>query len=724
MAENKIKISADVTAIRKSLIDVSKDVKDLGKSKVAIFDQKQKDFLEKEAKKHLVGIRAEMDANNKKILLATKLMDKEGRSLKEQLQTRKKISVLIKEQVKLQKDSAKIQDLSSNVASQPKGIMGKLSGMMPGRMGGGMGIGGMLKGGALGLALGAGAFAVGRARKAYGTFDEGINDRLALRGRGVGDMTLNDKDAAASAGLNAQSMRRSRLASMDVFGKGGSTQQAVMQRASFERNFGIEQGSMRDIGGQLRGQLGGGGAEKASMQIQASLIASGITDEIGPFLETSATMLSTINEKGITFTSSAMGVLADLASRDGVSAERAGRLATGVDSAIRGSSGEANAFFQQAFSGAGLGGGTLGGIQASIRSGGLFGADIGSDSLIGGADRKALESIGLGKNDSSQRAGGILNKIDELFSPQKGDNEQQINDRNIQKLDFTRRTFGLSSEVEAANVLELLRSVESGDKTREEAEKQFQKIQSGNSELGNLKLINKSTEASVGILKDIRKSILDEAGENLAPLFRGIDKTMMKLDATLSAMMGFFGIEAPDVAAKEGLSGAGAITQEELDQFTGGDAESKKKFQSNLRDNYDANEAKIKDLEKRQTKDGRIIGDDHREYMDAQRRRKNFQATGKNTGTSFEKRGALFPNGEHGGMAKPSNLADDGLKDMFSGLSDLLSGKDSKSSATTSDNETPLLLKRIADATDKGNATRDRIARKPQGGAPNKTMRE
>lgn len=719
MADNKIKISADVSAIRKSLLDVSKEVKHLGKSKVAIFDQSQKNFLEKEAKKHLVGIRSEIEANNKKILLATKLMDKEGRSLREQVKTRKKISSLIKEQVKLQKDAERLQTMSTSTAAQPKGIMGRLGGMLGG-VGSKLGMGSLLKGGALGLALGTGAFAVGRARKAYSTFEGGIDDRLKLRGRGVGDMNLSDSEGAASVGLNAQSMRRARLASMDVFGKGGSTQNAVMQRAAFERNFGLEQGTSRGIGSQLRGTLGGAGAEKATMQIQASLIASGITDEIGPYLETAASMLSTINEKGITFTSSAMGVLSDLASRDGVSAERAGRLATGVDSAIRGSSGEANAFFQQAFSSAGLGGGTLGGIQASIRSGGLFGANLGADSLIGDADRRALESVGLGRNDASQRAGGILNKINELFSPQEGDNAQQTNDRNIQKLDFTRRTFGLSSEVEAANVLELLKSVRDGSKSREEAEKELQKIQSGNSELGNLKMINKSTEASVSILKDIRQSMLDEAGENLAPIFRTIDKTMMKLDATLSAMMGFFGIEAPDVAAKEGLSGSGAVTQEELDQFTAGDPEAQKKFKAELRSNYDANEKRIQELESKRSGDGRLIGDDLRELQKAESRRSNFMETAGNIGADLNKEEFSFSNNNR--TQAQSLSPQNGMQNIADILSKMVT-VDNKKQSTPVDTETPAILNGILNETRRGNATRERMSRKPSNTVPAKTLK-
>jgi hypothetical protein len=38
--------------------------------------------------------------------------------------------------------------------------------------------------------------------------------------------------------------------------------------------------------------------------------------------------------------------------------------------------GESNAFFQNVFNKAGIGGGTIGGAQAAMRMGGLFGADL------------------------------------------------------------------------------------------------------------------------------------------------------------------------------------------------------------------------------------------------------------------------------------------------------------------------------------------------------------
>lgn len=600
--DNKIKISADTSAIKKSLLDLSKEVKDLGKSKVSIFDKSQKDFLSKEAKKHMKDIQGQIDKNNKSIIATTKLLNQEGRTLQQNLKTRQRLTNMMKKQVELQKDLGKLNTMSTNLGGGGgKGILGKLGGLF-GKGGGGsmMGLGGMARFlGPMGLALGAGGFAVSRAMKANNTFRGGIGDRMSLRGRGVTDMNLQDKEGAAEVGLNAQSMRRARLASMDVFGETGSTQQAVMQRAAFERNFGLERGTIAQAGEGVRSSLGGAGAEKAMMTMQASLIASGITDEIGPYLETAAGMLTTINEKGITFNDSAMGLLADLASKDGVAAERAGRLSTGIDAAIRGSTGESNAFFQQVFSKAGIGGGSLGGIQAAMRSGGLFGANTDADALLSDKDKAMFKRTGIGGNNMKRVAGQTLNTLDELFGTDEQNSklsQEQQDNKRLQRLDFVRRTFGLQSEVEAGNVEQLLKSARDGSKSEAEVKKELNKIQSGNTELGNLQSINKTAAAQTQILKDIHESILDEAGEDLAPIFNTMDKTMMKLDATLTSLMNFFGIESPDSVVDQGMKGQDVIDKDSFDAMTGGDKKKAAKMKQELDDQIKAKEKELQDL--------------------------------------------------------------------------------------------------------------------------------
>jgi hypothetical protein len=114
---------------------------------------------------------------------------------------------------------------------------------------GGLGIGGMLLGGG---ALAAGAYGVSRIMAAreklmakaliteldYVVAEYQILTRLIVR-------------ACYAAGLNSLSLRSSRLRDMDVFGAGGASQKAVIQRAQFERNFGVEEGTLSGIGSQF-----------------------------------------------------------------------------------------------------------------------------------------------------------------------------------------------------------------------------------------------------------------------------------------------------------------------------------------------------------------------------------------------------------------------------------------------------------------------------------------
>lgn len=614
----KIKITGDTSEIKKSLMDLSKDVKEIGKSKVAIFDKEQRDFLTKEAHNHMSKLQSEIKANQKEIALNVKLQNKQGRSLKEQVRTRERLTKLLQQQVKLQKESHQLGQAQTQIAGATQGaggggIMGKLKGLggkggMLGRLG--LGAGALRMLGPLGLAAGAGMFAYGRGKQAVNTFSGGVQDRIALRGRGVGDMNLEDPERAARAGMSAQDVRKGRLTAMDVFGRGGATQSAVLQRAEVERNFGIEQGTMTGIGGQLRGQMGGEGANKAVMTIQASLIASGITDEIGPYLETTAQMLSSLNENGFTFNDSALAVLNNLAA-NGVASERGGRMIMGVDQAIRKSTGEQNAVFQQIFKGAGIGGQSVGGIQAAIRSGGLFGANLDAPGqMLSGTDKKAFKEIGIGGRTGTKVARSAVNLLDTMFGndddinkllASKDKNKRQAGaTRRLQRNNFIMNTFGLDNEVQGAEVNKMLQDManpEIGARKKTEIEKKLKDMQAGNTELGNLKLITKSTAGNWDETKKLHETIKDEFGAKLAPAFLTMDKTMMKLDTALSAMIDFFGIETPDDKAKEALTGSDVLDKETLDQITMGDPKRQDEFSKKLADSFVEKQSRLEELQ-------------------------------------------------------------------------------------------------------------------------------
>jgi len=127
----KIRITGDTSEIKKSILDLSKDVKEIGKSKVAIFDKTQRDFLTKEASLHMKQLNTDMAANGKQILLNTKLQNKQGRSLKEQARTRERLLKLMQKQVGFQKEMQKIESLQAQPGKKG-GIFGRMMDRVPG----------------------------------------------------------------------------------------------------------------------------------------------------------------------------------------------------------------------------------------------------------------------------------------------------------------------------------------------------------------------------------------------------------------------------------------------------------------------------------------------------------------------------------------------------------------------------------------------------------------
>lgn len=585
----------------------------------------------------MIELRREMDKNKNSIASALKLQQKQTKSVADEIRNRERVTKLVQRQVKLQKEMQGMKQAESSIrlpgmGGKGKGILGKLGGLS--RFAGPTGL---LAGGAM--------FAGSRAMKAGRHFEGGIEDRLALRGRGVGDLDIQDKGSAQAAGLNSQSMRRARLQSMDIFGKQGSTQQAVTQRASVERNFGLQQGTMAGLGGQMRGNLGGEGAQKAMMTIQAGLISSGITDEIGPYLETAAGMLTSLNENGFTFNDSAMAILNNLTA-SGLSAERGGKMITGVDKAIKGSSGEANALFQQIFSRAGVGGKSIGGLQAGIRMGGLTGGGLGPEGSMSEVDRRTFKGIGLGDPSHSQKiAKAFVGQMDDLFGDDASvtkllndpNTKQKGESQRLHRNKFIMKSLNLSNEGEAARVNKMLTDIadpKTNEKQRKELEGKIKSLSEGNSELGNLKTINTSTAGVWDVLKNQHSTIKDELGGKVAPAIMSIDRTMMKLDLALSALLGFFGIETPGEKVAEAMSGERALDQKTFDQATMGDPKKEREFSKNLANEFTKNQERMNELKDKgankewEVVNGQLTGTkEAREFADLERKNKKISDT-------------------------------------------------------------------------------------------------
>lgn len=575
----QIRVSADNSEVKKSILDIKRSVNELSKSKIELMTPETKKFLRGEAVKQMNDLNQKVQKTKQSIDEQLKSLKKVTEGTKEELELKNRVLEKQKQLNKLVKEQASLQTVAKDLGMQGKlkdigGSVGKIPGL--GRFGSLMRMG-LIGTGVAGL-VGAGAFGVSRVAAGFGTFQRGAADRMALMGRGVRDLDLADPSRAAGAGLNSLSMRQARLQAMDVFGASGATQASVLQRAELERNFGLESGTFAGIGGSLRGNLGGREANKAVMNMQAALIATSISDEIGPYLQTAADMLVALNDRGFTFDDSALAALGAMIGQTG-RIERSGRLLQGVDEAIRGSSGDANAFFQQVFGMAGIGGGTIGGAQAAIRSGGLFGLNL--DRMgggIGNVDRQAFEAIGLGQRSSQTIAASTLNMLDRMFGSE-GQASEMMNSGNastrqagalnrLSRNRFVMRTFGLQNEAQAAEVNQILKTLadpKSSEKQREKARQELANIQEGNTELGNLKRINESTAGSLDVLRNLRQTTEDILGSRIAPSIETAQRALLRIDQMISKLMGAMGFSTPQEAMQSAISGDSAINKQTLD---------------------------------------------------------------------------------------------------------------------------------------------------------------
>jgi hypothetical protein len=144
-----LKISADTSEVKKSILDLAKSFKDIKGSKLDIFSKEDKAFMKTEFKKELALMKTRLKDNSAEIKKMVAEQAKLTKGSKEELEVRKKILESYKIQAKLGKDLGQAQ-----------------SAVKAGGAGGGGSNGGMLSGLAeiAGSLAGAAALAVG----AYG----------------------------------------------------------------------------------------------------------------------------------------------------------------------------------------------------------------------------------------------------------------------------------------------------------------------------------------------------------------------------------------------------------------------------------------------------------------------------------------------------------------------------------------------------------------------------
>lgn len=507
----ELKITANTNPVKKSLLDLNKSVKDLGKTKVSIFSEADRKFIKNELNRELKDMNTQLKSNKAEItsMIGEQKKLVEGSDL--ELQARKKIIDAYGKQSQLAKQIGTLEKQRKSA-----GLLGGMGGR-----------GGMM--GMLGTGLGLAASAVGAgalAGVAYGgmrtmqageQYRGGVDDRVRLHGLGVFENERNSESELAKAGLTEQGLNSRRIGAVATLGREGGSRSSVLEQAQFERANGLEGGTMTNVAGSLRGQMGGKGADVAQQKMQASILASGIEDALGPYLDSMTDLLTNINENGLSSTEEITKVFAQIAKDGQRTPEQLASSFKGLDSAIRGAKGEANAFGQTAFARAGIGGNTIGGVQSAMEGGGLFGLDSKSLSKEGynpeliknmGAQGLTEQGGGLQK-----RAGAYLDMFRQTGQFDKTSDITDVNQKN-RVTSMANSVFGTKGE-SGFQTLQLLEKAKNAQVDEGAFKQQMEAIQAGKDpQVQRLDKINETLAGQTNILTNINSNLMETLGKS------------------------------------------------------------------------------------------------------------------------------------------------------------------------------------------------------------------
>lgn len=600
-----IKVSADVQSFKKDIMGLAKEI-DKGlsnKRKIQLFDKDTREFLEKGAKNAIEGIRKEvvkLEDANKKIVDVLRNQNTQEEEMKrrqtELIRNKKKI-------LDLEKDISKTQEAASRVLGGTSkggqfmggfkgsfggigGLLGKIPGLggMAGAMGGGGGMMGALGGLAGGGLMGLGSLAVGRMFNGYNTFDQNKGSMIGMMGRGFSREEASTRNPQAQAlGLNAEDMRNLQLQATDVFGRSGAGNQKVLDIQRNARGLGIGADQMIGAGQGLRQQLGLSGGQKAFAKLQATLISTELDGAIGPFLETTANMLTQINEHGIGLDSAALAVMSSFGNAKGMSPEMTQKVFSGLDQSIKGATGENAAFYMSALTSSGIGAGSLGGAQMA-QSQGLFGGDASKLRERGFIPKKELDELqgqGIISDDSKQgvsafkkRAGAISGLYGKVTAGMGASGKALV----------ASKLTGIQDPLAAREAMGILEQASKRDLTGKEKKKLEDLQKTPQEQMGDrLKEIADSAAGQLEVAQKFKEDMAEALGEELAPLGKQANEILGSIDKAMVAVAKFltggeFETQAEGMAKR---AGSGNLSMEE---YKGLNPDMQKQVKSQMND--------------------------------------------------------------------------------------------------------------------------------------------
>ena len=517
---SQLKISADTSEVKKSILDIGKTIKDLKGSKVQIFSNEDKKFIKSEMKKEIALMKQRLKENREEIKRATEEQKKMVEGSKEELEMRKKILEAYKTQAKLAKDLQKNQN-----AVKPGGSVDQASGGLGGMLGGLMKFARMIPGLAAVATIG---YAITKGMAANDQYVAGAGNRNRLKGLGVGDDSFGSADQLARVGLTEQDMIQRRIEATSRLGREGTSNEAELRKAGFERAFGLEGGTMTGIATSLRGQMGGAGANDAQLKLQASVFAAGIEDAIAPYLESAVSLLTQINENGATQTDEMISMLAQMTKDGQRTPEMISKIFGGVDSSVKGASGEQSAFLQAAFARAGIGGGTIGGTKFAMSSGGIMGLNRDelakrgyNQDLLNNMDQNGMFA-GMQK-----RTGAIMDMMRQSGGLKAGQSLSGISntDQMVGINNLANSIFGTKGNqgFDAALMLEQVQNKTMSQKTFDQKLKEMK--EGSDPSIERLDKINNTLSGQTEVLRTINTNLMETLGKEAVVAGNAITKT-------------------------------------------------------------------------------------------------------------------------------------------------------------------------------------------------------
>lgn len=509
---SQLKISADTSEAKKSILDLGKSLKTIGDSKVALFNDEDKRLLKGELKREITLMKGKLKENREEIKKMVEEQKKLTQGTREEMELRKKIIDSYRIQNRLSKemgDLKKIDKAGFGGGGEGSGVVDKLIG----NIGSVVSMGAKLLGGA---ALGAGAWAIVKGVQSTNQYVAGTPGRNRLKGLGVNDENFGGAEQLARAGLSEQDLIKRRIDATSTLGREGTSNDTEIQKASFERAYGLQGGTMTGVASSLRGTMGGAGANDAQIKLQSTIMASGIEDALGPYLDTMTNLLTSINENGTTSTSDIMGLMARLTKDGSRTPEQMGKTFAGVNSAMQNSSGEANAFLQTAFARAGIGGGSIGGTKFALSSGGLFGMNQG-ELAKRGYNPELLKNMGGAGMFSGigQRTDAMMDLFKQSGGLGKNDKISGIKDVNkmVGMGNMANSVFGTKGN-QGFDALMLLEKVQNKQMSSKEFDEQVKKMTEGKDpQVERLDKINASLSGQTEVLTNIDNNLSEALGK-------------------------------------------------------------------------------------------------------------------------------------------------------------------------------------------------------------------